>query len=145
VAALEAEASQLRGARERLEAQVEEEAAARRRADDGRARAEAERARLQRGRDQLALVLRVRTLKMILELRLRPVAWTYKHGVSEWKRGCMAKTRPEPDRDSGGSCVQVTLSDRQSVLPSDSVPIMRAGQTCLKGCSTCGRMFQGRA
>ena len=59
VAALEAEAAQLRAARERLEAAVEEEAAARRRADDGRARAEAERARLQRGRDQLAMVLRV--------------------------------------------------------------------------------------
>ncbi len=59
VAALEAEAAQLRAARQQLEARVEEEAAARRRADDGRARAEAERARLQRGRDQLAMVLRV--------------------------------------------------------------------------------------
>ena len=42
VAALEAEAAQLRAARERLEAAVEEESAARRRADDGRARAEAD-------------------------------------------------------------------------------------------------------
>ena len=50
---------QLRGAQDKALAEAAEALAARRRADDGKARAEAERARLQRARDQLALALRV--------------------------------------------------------------------------------------
>ena len=59
-AALEGELAQLRAARYKAAAMAADEAAARRRAEDGKARAEAERSRLQRARDQLAMSLRVR-------------------------------------------------------------------------------------